>query len=73
MKKGWHEKHWRAVDFSYIMLGLFLAIMATFIEQPHGMLVMVIGTVLVVTGIIANAYDEAIEKAGCMEKVAREL
>lgn len=73
MKKGWYAKHWRAVDFSYILLGLFLFIMATFFEKPYGIPFMAIGIVLVVTGIISNAYDEAIEKAGCMEKVAREL
>lgn len=73
MKKGWHAKHWRATAFSYIILGAFLAIIATFFEKPYGTPFIVVGIVLVVVGIICNAYDTAIEKAGCMEKVAREL
>ena len=67
-------KHWRKIDFSCMGIGFVLIFTPKyFMSQVHALGFVFVGVVVLITGFVGYMYDIAIEKAGCMEKVAREM
>lgn len=66
-------KHWRKIDIAIISSGAIAYISGFFVQPPHSTFISTFGFMWALIGWTCYMYDGAIERAGCAEKVAREM